>query len=156
MVNLLGIHLFPTVLVFAGCAALWPAVIGAAPLGLLDAVAAIVTLGAVVVEMVADLQMRAFARDRQDPQEVMQHGLWGWSRHPNYLGEIGFWFGLFLFAMAGGEDAWWTAVGVVSMIALFVGISIPMMEARQVARRPSYAGVQQRIPMLWPRPPKRT
>ena len=157
LVNLTGIQLFPTVLVFLGCLALWPALRSPAPLGLLDALAAVVTLGSIVIEGVADIQMRRFARTRTDPQQLMDRGLWGWSRHPNYLGEIGFWFGLWLFALATGLDAAWTAVGWVVMVLLFVFISIPMMERRQRERKPAFAELQRRIPMLLPwRPPRRS
>ena len=154
VVSFLGVHLMPTVLVFLGCLPLWPAFVGPAPLGWLDGVAAVVTLGAVVIEMVADLQLRRFARERSDPQAVMQEGLWAWSRHPNYLGEIGFWLGLFLFGLASGAPALGTGVGVVSMVVLFLVVSIPMMEARQRAKRPGYAEIQRRIPMLLPWPPR--
>ncbi|MEM6926808.1 MAG: DUF1295 domain-containing protein [Myxococcota bacterium] len=155
LVSFSGVHLMPTLLVFAGCLALWPAVTSPAPLGWLDGVAFVVGAGAVVIEAVSDIQLRRFAKRRTDPSEVMQTGLWAWSRHPNYLGEIGFWLGLYLFALATGPDAAWTGVGVFAMFLLFVGISIPMMEKRMVAKRPGYAAVQHRIPMLFPWPPSR-
>jgi len=156
LVSFLGVHLFPTVLVFAGCVALWPAVTSPEPIGMLDGLGLAVGLGAVLVEAVSDIQLRRFARERTDPLAVMQSGLWAWSRHPNYLGEIGFWFGLYLFALATGPEAAWTGVGVLSMVVLFVTISIPMMERRMVAKRPGYAAVQKRIPMLLPWPPSRS
>jgi steroid 5-alpha reductase family enzyme len=149
VVNLCGIHLFPTVLVYLGCLAMWPALTSPTPFGLLDVIAAIVTLVAVVVEMVADLQRKAYTRNAA-AGGVLESGLWAWSRHPNYLGEIGFWCGLFLFAVATGWQAWWTLVGPAAMIALFLGISIPMIERRQVARRPEYAALQKRVPVLFP------
>lgn len=156
LVSLLGVHLFPTVLVLAGCLPLWPALTSPAPIGWLDAVAFAVAGGAVVVEGVADVQLRRFARERADPSQIMQSGLWAWTRHPNYLGEIGFWLGLFLFAVATGTESAWTGVGVGLMVLLFVGVSIPMMERRMVDKRPGYATIQRRIPMLLPWPPRRS
>lgn len=150
LVSFLGVHMMPTVLVFLGMLPLWPALTSDAPLGVLDAVAAVVMLGAILLEMVADLQLRAFARTRTDPSEVMTTGVWSWSRHPNYLGEIGVWLGLFGFGLAADLGAWWTGIGVVSMVLLFVGISIPLMERRMLRKRPHYAEVQQRISMLVP------
>lgn len=157
LVNLMGIQLFPTVLVFLGCLALWPAMRSGTPLGVLDVVAAVVTLGAVALEAVADLQMRAFAANRTDPGAVMDRGVWSWSRHPNYLGEIGFWFGLWVFALATGWQSAWTGVGWAAMLLLFMGISIPMMEKRQRARKPAFEALMSRVPMLfpWPRPRRR-
>lgn len=155
LVSLTGVHLMPTALVFLGLLPAWPAITSPAPLGWLDLVAAAVMLGATVLEGVADVQLRRFARERSDPTEVMTRGVWGWSRHPNYLGEIGVWVGLFLFGMAADPGAWWTGIGALAMIGLFVGISIPMMERRMRARRPAYAEVQRRVPMLLPWPPGR-
>lgn len=149
-VNFLGIHLFPTILVYLGCLSLWPALRSPVPLGWLDLLAAVVTAASVVVEMVADLQRRWFAAKNSGTDRVLDVGLWAWTRHPNYLGEVGFWLGLFLFALAGGWEHGWTVVGPAAMLALFLGISIPMMEKRQVARKPSYAEYQRRVPMFFP------
>jgi hypothetical protein len=47
------------------------------------------------------------------PGSVMDRGLWAWSRHPNYVGEIGFWFSMALFGVAvSPRDAWWLFAGV--------------------------------------------
>jgi len=150
LVNLTGIQLFPTILVYLGCLALWPALRSGTPVGVLDGVALGVGVAAVVIEGVADIQMRAFVRRRTDPGAVMDQGLWAWSRHPNYLGEIGFWFSLWLFALATGWQAAWTGVGWVAMLLLFVFISIPMMERRQLARKPAFAELKGRVPALLP------
>jgi steroid 5-alpha reductase family enzyme len=90
------------------------------------------------------------------PGGVMDQGLWAWSRHPNYLGEIGFWFSVALFGIAASpRDAWWLFVGVAVMVAMFLGASIPMMEKRSLERRPQYQDVIARVPRLVPRPPRR-
>jgi steroid 5-alpha reductase family enzyme len=87
----------------------------------------------------------------------MDQGLWGWSRHPNYLGEIGFWLSVALFGIAASpRDSWWLLIGVVVMVAMFLGASIPMMEKRSLERRPQYQDVIARVPRLVPRPPRRT
>jgi steroid 5-alpha reductase family enzyme len=150
-VNLTGIMLFPTLLVFAGCLALWPVVVSDAPLGLFDVVAFAFTAAAIAIELVSDEQLRAFRLSKPAPGAVLTTGLWAWSRHPNYLGELSFWWGLWLCGVAASPaDALWTLVGPLSMSALFLFISIPMIERRMVARRPAYAEVQKRIPMLVP------
>lgn len=65
------------------------------------------------------------------PQTICDVGLWSWSRHPNYFGEFSFWLGLYLMGLAAaGHDAVWTGVGAFSVLALFVGYSIPFMEKR--------------------------
>ena len=67
-------------------------------------------MAAVALEFVADVQMHRFVRDRK-PGEVMDRGLWAWSRHPNYFGEFGFWFALALFGVAASPTAWWLFLG---------------------------------------------
>ena len=65
-------------------------------------VAFAIGLAAVTLELVADVQMHRFVKDRRDGQ-AMDRGLWGWSRHPNYFGEFSFWFALG--AVRGGGGA---------------------------------------------------
>ncbi|MGM0578938.1 MAG: DUF1295 domain-containing protein [Myxococcota bacterium] len=154
-VSLLGVHLMPTALVFAGLIAAWVAVDhGMEPLGWLDAVAAAVTGGAIVVEAAADRQLRRFRSRERAPGEILDEGLWAWSRHPNYLGEVGFWWGLGLFALAAAPGAWWALGGAVSITLLFVVVSIPMIDRRHLARRPHYREHMRRVPGLLPRPPR--
>ncbi|MGV1087400.1 MAG: DUF1295 domain-containing protein, partial [Mycobacterium sp.] len=87
---------------------------------------------------------------------AMDQGLWAWSRHPNYLGELGFWLSLALFGIAAAPaDWWWLFVGVALMVAMFLGASIPLMEKRSLERRPQYQDVIDRVPRLLPRPPRK-
>ncbi len=153
LVSFLGLHLMPTVTVFLGMLALWPALLSPAPLGWLDAVAAAVTAGAIVLEATADAQLRAFRqRPGHEPGQIMHVGLWARCRHPNYLGEVSFWWGLFLFGLAGDLHAWWwTLVGPVWITTMFVTISIPLIDRRSLARRPGYAEHIRRVPALLPR-----
>ena len=123
--------------------------------GWLDVVALLLGVGAVTLQLVADTQMQRFAATKQ-PGDVMDRGLWAWSRHPNYLGELCFWLALALVGLAASpDDAWWIFAGTAAMIAMFLGASIPMMEQRSLERRPAYAAVIERVPMLVPRPPRR-
>lgn len=155
LVNLGGIQLMPTLVVFAGMLSLWPALAGDRPVGWLDSVAGAVTAAAIAVESLADAQLRRFAADPGHAGRPMNRGLWRWSRHPNYLGEIGFWWGLWLFGLAGAPSWWWTVIGPLLMVLLFEAVSIPMMEERALRRRPSYADVIARVPRLLPRPWRR-
>lgn len=147
-----GLHFFPTVLTFVGSISLLEALPSTRPFGALDAVAAAVTLGATLLEHVADEQLRAFRRDPANQGKICDVGLWGRSRHPNYLGEIGFWVGLWLFSVASGAGSLWASLGPVLMIALFRLASIPLAERRSLKRRPGYAAHMKRVPALVPRP----
>jgi steroid 5-alpha reductase family enzyme len=145
-----GIQLMPTLVVFAGMLSVWPALSGDRPLGPVDLLAAAVTLGAVALETIADLQLHHFTSDPANRGTVAEVGVWRWSRHPNYLGEIGFWWGLWLFGLAAAPAWWWTVVGPLTMVALFVFASIPLMERRSMARRADYPDYASRVPALLP------
>jgi steroid 5-alpha reductase family enzyme len=143
---------FPTLVVWLGCLPLIPALTsGDAGFGALDVLATFVGLGAVALELAADEQMRAFAATKR-PGEIMERGLWRHARHPNYLGEIGFWVSLWLFAVAAAPGAWWAIVGPAAMIALFLGASIPLLDERSAARRPDFAAHAARTRALLPWP----
>jgi len=137
--SLLGFHLMPTVLVFVGCLSLVPALSPVSrAFNVVDLAAVLVTGGAILVEAVADRQLWGFLATRRRGQ-ILDTGLWALSRHPNYFGEVAFWWGLWLFAVAADPSRWWTVVGPLGITALFLGISVPMMDRRMLARHPHYA-----------------
>lgn len=154
--DLTTIHLIPTLMVFAGMLPVYVAVTRPSnSVGWLTAVAFVVGLAAVCLELVADVQLHRFTRDRR-VGEVMDRGLWSWSRHPNYFGEFSFWFALALFGIATSpSDAWWLGLGALAMLGMFLGASIPMMETRSLQRRPGYQDVIDRVSRFVPRPPRR-
>lgn len=157
VVSLLGLHLMPTAMVFAGCLALWPAlVVGTAPLGWLDAVGVLLGVGAVACEAIADRQLHEFRRTGPPPGTILDRGLWGWSRHPNYFGEIMLWWSMFAFGLAAAPGRWWPVVGPVAITLLFIFVSIPLIERRMSARRSGWAAHCRRVSVLVPWPPRRT
>jgi steroid 5-alpha reductase family enzyme len=154
-VSWVGIHLMPTLWVYLGSLSLVSAVaIGTRPLGILDALAFAVTAGALVIETLADQQLRAFRLSGPLAGTILATGLWRSSRHPNYLGEIGFWWGLFLFALA-ADRAWLAIVGPLAINVLFVAISVPLLDRRSIERRAAYADHIAQVPALVPRPWRR-
>lgn len=157
LVDFFGIHFFPTVQVFLGMLPMYAAVaLSNKAVNWLDYVALIVGIGAVTIQLLADRQLHQFIA-RRKPGEVIESGLWGWSRHPNYFGEIMFWFSLALFGLAAyPEGWWWQIIGAVAMLVMFVVVSIPMMETRSLERRPQYQKTIKRVSMLLPLPPKKS
>ncbi len=154
--SLVSIHLMPTVWVFLGLLPLYPALaLAGRRLGLLDLAAAVVTSAAVMVEWLADRQLRAFTRTRRDPEAVLDSGLWRLSRHPNYFGEVLFWWGVFFFGLAAAPSWWWSGVGAVAISALFLGVSIPWMDRRMLSRHPAWAEKLRTTSALLPLPPRR-
>jgi len=155
LVDLLGIELMPTVIVFLACLSLYPALTAVKnSFGTLDVIAVVVTAGAIIVETIADEQLRRFILKRPRAGEIMDKGLWAYSRHPNYLGEVMFWWGLFLFGLAADSGYWWTIIGPAAITVLFIFISIPLMEKRSLERRPGYEAHRKKIPALIPWFPK--
>ena len=154
--DLVAIHLIPTAQVFLGMLPVYVAITTpGGGLAWLAVLAFVIGMAAVALEFVADLQMHRFVATRK-PGEVMDRGLWSWSRHPNYFGEFGFWFALALFGFAsapGSLTSLWMFVGAAAMLAMFLGASIPMMEARSLQRRPGYQSVVDRVSRFVPRPP---
>ena len=150
-----AIHLFPTVIVFAACLPIYAAVaMDARPLNALDYLAAAVTLIAILIELVSDIQLHRFLTHRK-PGEIMKTGLWALSRHPNYFGEWLFWAGLALFGLAAVPSAWWWVLpGAIAMLVMFLVASIPMIDKRSVERRPEYQAHMARVSGFVPFFPK--
>jgi steroid 5-alpha reductase family enzyme len=138
-ISLFGFHLMPTALVFLGCLPLLPALsAGGRPFGALDVAAAVVTAAAIAIEGLADRKLARFLRQAR-PGQILDSGLWALSRHPNYFGEVLFWWGLWLFGLAAAPAWAWTVAGPAAITALFLGISIPMMDRHLLEHRPHYA-----------------
>jgi len=154
--DFLGIHLFPTIQVFLGMLPMYAAVaLSSRAVGWLDYVACAIGIAAVSLQLIADRQLHRFIAMRQ-PGQIIDSGLWGWSRHPNYFGEISFWLSLALFGLAAyPEGWWWQIIGVISMLTMFLLASIPLMETRSLERRPQYQEIIDRVSMLVPLPPRR-
>ena len=153
LVSFLGLHFMPTVMVYLGCLSLFVALeSGTNAFGGFDVAAVIVTLGAIGIEARADNELRMFRLANKKPGKVLDTGVWSYCRHPNYLGEILFWWGLFLFAMGADVSQRWVIIGPLSINALFVFVSVPLMTKRALARRSAYKKRIERVPALLPRP----
>ena len=97
------------------------------------------------------MTMDAFLANPKNSGKVCRAGLWGVSRHPNYLGEMLFWIAVACFGLAAaGSDANWTLVGPAGIIILFFSASIPMMEERQSKRRKGWAAYAADTPLILP------
>ena len=149
-VSLLGVHLMPTLIVFAGCLPIYVVTSSAAGWQAWDSAGLLVGVAAIWIEARADLELKNFRLERHSHAEVLTTGVWAWCRHPNYLGEIGFWLALVCFALGTGTAAPWSLIGAAAMIVLFGGVSIPMIEKKLDAEKPRYAEYRSRTPMLLP------
>ena len=109
----------------------------AAALNVLDyAGIVVVTLG-VAFEAIGDWQLSRFKADTNNRSQVMNRGLWRYTRHPNYFGECCAWWGFYLFALAAG--AWWSIVSPLLMTTLLLRVSgVALLEKDIAKRRPEY------------------
>ena len=154
-VSFTSVHLFPLIVVTLGSLPMAAAI--AHPeqpdgrnIGVLDIAACVIALVGVALEHFADVDLRRFNRTKQ-PGDVLNTGLWSRSRHPNYLGEMFWWWSLFLFAVAAHPGSWWTGVGALAMTIMFLAASIPIAEKRSAERRPGWAAYKASTPLLIPR-----
>jgi steroid 5-alpha reductase family enzyme len=152
VVSFLGIHLMPTVLVFLGCLPLFTIMSEPGkPVHFLDIAGFMLASSAILLEATADNQLNRYVKNPNRPAgKTFTGGVWGMSRHPNYLGEVSFWWGLAIMGLAAQPAQWWVVAGAVCITALFQFISIPMMEKHMLARRADYAEVQKRVPRFLP------
>ena len=113
------------------------AVVGDAPLNVLDAIGVTLFAVGLAIETVADAQLARFKSEPGNRGLVMAQGLWRYSRHPNYFGEFCVWWGLW--AVALGAGAWWTVVSPLLMSVLLLKVSgVTLLEKDIGERRPAY------------------
>ncbi len=156
--NLFGIHLIPTLIVNFGLFPLFYLVdvvqTDSSVLIYYLYLASIFTFLAVVLETVADEQMREFRDNPENRGKTMKYKLWKYSRHPNYLGEVLFWYGIYFMGLSTGLLPLWLILCPTLMLALFIFISCPMMDKRSLKNRSDYAEYMRKTSMLLILPPK--
>jgi steroid 5-alpha reductase family enzyme len=130
----------------------------APPFGLIGWVGLAVWILGFGIEAVADAQKQAFRNDPANKGRFIHSGLWAWSRHPNYFGEITLWVGIALIALPALSG--WQYVTLISPVFVYLLLTrvsgIPMLESRADERwgdEPAYQAYKARTPELFPRPP---
>ena len=149
-VSFFGIHFFPTVMVYLGCLPMLVIFEQPVEYPVVAIFGLFVLLGSVILAYVADEQLRTFRMKAENDGKTINTGLWSRSRHPNYLGEILTWWGLFIVALGCGVSNWWTGLGALVITLMFVFISIPMMERYAEGKRADYLEYKQKVPFLLP------
>jgi steroid 5-alpha reductase family enzyme len=113
------------------------AIAAPAPSNALDALGIALFAVGFGFEAIADAQLARFKANPAHAGQVMDRGLWRYSRHPNYFGECCLWWGLWLVAAAAG--AWWTIVSPLLMTVLLLKVSgVTLLEQDLKDRRPAY------------------
>lgn len=105
-------------------------------------------------EVGADLQLSRFRADPANRGKVLDRGLWRYTRHPNYFGDLCVWWAIFLVALS-ADGAWWSIAGPLTMTAIFARFfGVPMMEEHLREAKPAYADYVRRTSAFFPRPPR--
>jgi steroid 5-alpha reductase family enzyme len=142
-----GIMLMPTCLVYLGTIPYWY-VLQAESLNPLPlSIGGLVILLGTYLEHHADTSMRRYKKN-PNRKPYIDEGLWRYSRHPNYLGEILIWVGLFIAGLTNFHP--FSLAGVVLIILLFIFISIPMMERHILEKNSEYSVYQKNVRALVP------
>ncbi|MDJ0960565.1 MAG: DUF1295 domain-containing protein [Acidimicrobiia bacterium] len=129
-------------------------------LGVVGVLGILVWVAGFAIEVVADRQKSEFKTDSANAGRFITTGLWAWSRHPNYFGEIVLWTGIAIMALPVLSGwRWVTLISPVFVTVLLTRVSgLPMLERRAQERwgdEPAFQDYTANTPVLIPRPPRR-
>ena len=140
LIDLFGIHIYPTLQVNLSLLPIYFALsVSTDTANIYLYLASLFTIGAVILETISDEQMRTFRKIEINKGKTMKEGLWTYSRHPNYLGEILFWWGLFFMSIALDINFWFLFVCPLVMNLMFSLITCRLMDNRSLEKREDYA-----------------
>ena len=111
----------------------------------------------VIFESVGDVQLARFKANPENRGRVLDHGLWRYTRHPNYFGDFLMWWGIYLIALAASPaKTWWTAIGPALMSFFLMRVSgVTLLEkSLKQSKGPAYARYIERTNAFFPGPPK--
>jgi steroid 5-alpha reductase family enzyme len=137
LINFTGIHLVPTIVVFLAMIPAFYTLQIKADANIFTWLSFALCICAVILQLVSDIQMHRFRKNNTG--KICNKGLWKYSRHPNYLGEILLWWGVYFILISIAPQYWWTIFGPLANNMLFLFVSIPLMEKRQLKNKPEYA-----------------
>ena len=145
IINFFGIMMTPTVLVYiCMIPMIYSLEYGLNALSLISS--GLILLG-FVLEIIADSEMRIFKKTAQKG-DICDIGLWKYSRHPNYLGENMIWLGSSVLVFLTDISKWYLGLMFILMVSLFLFISIPLMEKRQLERKEKYREYMKKTSMF--------
>jgi steroid 5-alpha reductase family enzyme len=125
-------------------------------LGVLAVLGVLLWLVGVFFETVGDAQLARFKKDPANAGQVMNRGLWRFTRHPNYFGDACVWWGIALVAAETGPGRW-GLLGAAVMNVLLVRVSgVALLEKSLSKRKPGYEEYVRRTSSFFPLPPKKT
>jgi len=137
LVSLFGIMLFPTLVVFL---CLLPALhyIQTGGMNLITLLGFALSFSAATLQLVADIQLHRFQERSANRGQIIRSGVWRHARHPNYLGEILMWWGVYVVLLSVRPDLWLLGLGALTNTLMFLFISIPIAETRMAAYKEGF------------------
>lgn len=122
--------------------------------GTLDLVGLIVWITGFYFESTGDKQLKEFISNPVNKGKLMDKGLWQYSRHPNYFGEVTQWWGIFLMALS-SPGSYFTLIGPLTITTLILFVSgVPLLE-KKYAGRPDFEMYKKKTSIFFPLPPKK-
>jgi steroid 5-alpha reductase family enzyme len=123
-------------------------------LGWLDFAGLIIWLIGFYFEYVGDSQLASFIKNPQNKGKLMQSGLWAYTRHPNYFGEVTQWWGLWLITLS-APNSILGIIGPITITVLILKISgIPMLE-KKMAEKPEFKEYERKVSKFFPLPTRK-
>lgn len=145
LINFLGIHLFPTCVVYLCVLPAVTAIAEGAAFKPLCIIFILLSFASAVFQGIADIQMHCFRK--KGAGGFIRTGLWKHSRHPNYACEIFMWWGIGLASVIALGGKWWLLAGALVNSLMFLFVSIPMADKRQ-SRKPGFEEYKKETRML--------
>ncbi len=145
LINLLGIHMFPTCVVYLCVLPAVTAIVSGAAFKPVCLIFIILSFASAIFQGIADIQMHHFRNSGAGG--FIRTGLWKKSRHPNYLCEILMWWGIGLASVTALGGQYWLLAGAAINTLMFLFISIPMADKRQ-SRKPGFEEYKKATRML--------
>lgn len=147
--NLFGINMMPTLIVFLQMVPAYFLLQSEPGFSLWMVLGFLMSIAATLIQYISDRQMYVFREDHKNQNKCISIGLWKYSRHPNYFGEVLMWWGVWVM-YAGAVRVDFLIIAPIMMTALFLFISIPMMEKKILMSRPEYQEYRDSVSMLVP------
>jgi len=153
IISFFGINLFPTIVVYL-CLLPGIAFIEKSSVNALTVIGFIVCVAAATLQLITDIQMHRFRRRHAGENRIIRTGLWKHARHPNYLGEILMWWGVYLIMLSAAPHLWALGIGPLVNTLMFLFISIPMADKHNRENRLGFAEYMKETNNLLPFPIK--
>lgn len=132
IINFIGIHMVPTLIVYGCIIPVIFVIVEVGKINIITLLSLLVSICACTIQGIADIQMHTFRKNKRTG--FIRDGLWKYSRHPNYFGEIMMWWGIGIASVSCLPNKWFLLAGALCNTLLFLFVSIPMADNKNKKR----------------------